>query len=425
MSEGSVYAPGSSAYKSHPLTTESASEIQEFVGAFLRACNAAVKKREDGLWAVTMPGWLAERLGVGEAVLLGFDPALAGPDVWIIAHGSHLLDAMVQLARERGTVCDLICIGPALYRRAGELCRRDPWSYDVGGPDHGPSRQASRLFPGVRVRAIEHRLIHQQQIIFHFKVAYISDERVEEIITLLADPGLELVVPAPQYEPTLMTNLSTFRRASGTRARSRAAGIREADDSLSYATARLYRLACDALERLIETRSEQVAKGAEQRKENELRVLEEYYRGVAGELAEPFRRLLRRITAQRARGVLYSRGTGQWHKELQTLSDEAKRVEAEYRAELEALESDRLRRIEELQERFRLRIEVTLISMAKVLIPRIEWLLRLAGSARREVYVLYDLLSEAFIDPECERCGARSPVTLCRDGDLSCATCLD
>lgn len=392
--------------------------VRSFVLRFLRTYGIGFRWLANGLLAVSLPPALAAALGSPPEAVWTFDAGSAAPGAQVITHGSHVLDALVHLARARGGAADLICTGPELYHRLCALCSEDPCT-----PAAGAARAAEEacLFRGVRARTVGRRVLFQDLFVFHFKVAFISDERMEALYAVAADPADELaalvddarlagVLAAARGRPALPSRREGERRGGRTLA-------------AEYVVRRLYRLACDQLEAAVQAAAAELAREAEERCRAELAELEAYYRGAAAELADPLRRSLKQLTELKARAVLYA-GGAPLPNGAQAVADEALRLERSLRRELDRLEQDRRRRIAELTERYRVRTECELVSVARVSVPRIEWRVRLLGPGRRDVAVLYDVLSGALLGAECEACGRRAaPVTLAADGSVLCAAC--
>lgn len=399
----------------HDGVMGSEDDVSSFVLQFLGTCGVTYT-HVDGIWNVLLPKWLAEHLELPPSTSFTFDPALGGKDVHVVTHGSPILDSMVQIARSRGTISQLIYTGMKLHRTLDQLCANDPWD----GKRHGALSEIQ--FLNARVRPLERRLLHQEQLLFHFKVAYVSDERVEELHRVMVDPITEEVVPTIG-EGHAMINLPPLNGRSRTNERA-TRPQRTTYDSDLYTTRRLYAVACDQLEQMLRPRIAQLRVEADERLEKEQTRVEEYFKGMAAELVDPLRRILRRVASQQARVRLYPSVPEGVEKELQSLKATAQRLEADYREELDVLERDRSRRIAELRERNQVKVEVALTNVAKVLVPRIEWTLRISGPTRREVVVLYDVLRDTVLDLGCDKCEeAAHQLILTGDGDLVCTSC--
>lgn len=404
-------------------------DVQAFVLQFLRTCGASFTSA-GGVWKVRLPKWVVEALNVPQETIFTFDRTLAGPDVIVIAHGSPVLDAMIHLARQRGTACTLMFSGLDVHRQLTYFCTTNPWSAaGKSNPRTGALRRVH--FKNARVRSIERRVLHQEELLFHFKVAYVSDERIEESHTLLMNPMSETVAAPIELRNTVVVNLPSHRRRTSHRGsqgspEANQASMRKTNPGASsYAASRAYRIACEHLEELIGPQLQKHISKAQERLKNELIRIEAYYRGVAVESVDPLRLILRKIEAYRARSRIHPAASKvDFEGGLASLKASALQLEAAYREELGDLEIERERRISELQERYKVRVEVELTNVAVVRVPRIEWSLRLAGPTHREITLLHDVLRDFVMDFECDVCEKQMyGVWVCANGDAVCEEC--
>lgn len=416
--QAEVRALGQSEAVLAPRIHQPPGETEQFVLDFLQASGAHVTC-EEGLLSVRLPEEVATFLGVPESAVFTFDPHYAGPDVHLLTSGSPVVDGMIQLTRRRGGCTLLMFAGLDIHRRLRTVLAWERMQ--------GVWRQGPLVLPihGIeRVRALSRRIVHQEQLLFQFKVTYISDEPQEELHTITVDPLLERVVTTPPLEQAVGVDIGVQARQCTRRPRS-LGPTHAATEAAAYTTGRAYRVACDHLETLVAPRLKRLEDEARRRLADDLVRIDAYFRDAAGELLEPLRRTLRRLTTAQARLHLLPRGsagTGRVREEMAA----ALRLEETYRSELEHLENERQRRIDELHRRCEIRASAELISVARLLVPHVEWEVRLAkNSERREVSVTYDLLRERLVGLLCEDCAEEGDLTWTEEGELLCAACLD
>lgn len=399
-------------------------------------------RRRGPIWLAHLSRDLAREFGVDPKFRFTFQPEKATDGVELLAVGTRTLDHMIDFAQRRGATCRLIFVGSWVNHMMWQTAGVDPWR-DCGNPNEGssitdeteistPALQRMRMklssicFANARARLVERRILYQRQALFRFRVAFCSDEKREVLFTLLIDPATEqtdtmvdigraVAMPAvwrgKKGKPSSREFTST---QSGARLREQGGG--------SYLWSRLYDLACEHLEKFIQKEQAKIQSDAAVRLESARQRLDTYYRGMAAETLEPLRRLLRRmgsIEAQMGLGTVHdAQRLEHWHAE-------AGRLSSMYQGELDQLETERKRRMEELAQKHRIRTEIQPTQIAWVHVPRIAWRLRLTGPARREVTILYDVLREKVMEFECDDCGKLRPrlFYLCVCRDLVCGDC--
>ena len=451
---------------------ERARAIESFVTQFLRSLGGKVETRGETV-RVALGEEAARLLGCDPRLDLRFTPFPAGDGmgeppgaVQYITYGHPLLDRMLEVARTRGRAANLLftfSLEPDFVARA---LRVDPFAPEAdgdsadepGGPIAELRRRGARLrVEGARLRIAERRIVHQRQLLFFFKVSLISDERRELVKALLIDPVTEEVDRAVDVRRAV-SSLPFWEdgkpgKGGGNGSGSRSGGGGGTD---AYTLDRLYRRACEHLNGRLAPTMRAFERAAAERARDEIRRIEAYYRGLAEESLEPVRRLFRRIAAAGVRADLARTWQTQnrYADQANLLKAEVRDLEAECRREIEALRQEKERRLAEVEEKYRPRAEIALTHAAYVMVPRVEWRLRIdrrdegaAGSGggdrkgsregnragkgsgsrteSREALVLYDLLRRTFVGWECEHC-ARSLLGgahLCTCGALVCPAC--
>ena len=196
-------------------------EIARFVAGFFTLNGAVLRWVDAGVLEVEVPEALRSRLGVCRKLRLAFSPRAAesGPDqrVEYLTLGHPLLDRLLDEARSRGRTASVI-LPHGLDRELLEaLSTANPFgtrsSRNRSGsapaaelregsrprPEDAPAawrdleRRLGRLvFHVVRgVKPLAARLVFHTQVMFFFRVSFISDEKRERTVSLLIDPYTE------------------------------------------------------------------------------------------------------------------------------------------------------------------------------------------------------------------------------------------
>lgn len=427
-----------------PMERSKGPVADRYVRHLLEACGATVRSVDGNVWEALLPHGLVEELGIASPFRFTFDAAYAAPGVEVLSYGSATLDGMLQLGKRRGEACSFMFADAEVRSFLAQACEVNPWNpTDTRIESSVPGTLRRIRFPNVRQRLVGRRILHQNQLLFHFKVAYISDEKREEMLTLWVDPVTEEVDEPADLDRAVAVNLNRapqagqkLKRGSEPHAQGIATPVPLAD-TLSwgeqrfgpdaYALLRLYRKACEHLEVAIGPAlarfQEDVASGLQR----ELTRIDEYYREMAAESVDPLRKLFRRMATANVRAQLARSTEAQrrYQQQLREMKREAGVLESTYTGELHSLEEERARRETELREKHRVRVEVELTNVASVRVPRVEWTLRLSGPARREIAFLYDVLRDRVLELDCESCGEPmvESVYLCSCGDAVCSRC--
>ena len=398
-------------------------EIQAFVARFLTSLGVAVTSRDYGLEA-RLTDEAARLLGCRRTLRLAFGSGESIPaDSTLVTFGHPLLDRMLAVAKERGEAAHLMftfSMAPDFVEGAMGV---DPFSgtpsargeFPEGGVLAELVRQGEKIrVANARVRIVGRRITHQRQVLFYFKVSFISDDKWEMTVPLLMDPLTEEV-----DRPVDVSEAVSFIP------RGVAKASREQDE---YTVGRLYRKACDHLQRRLAHRIHAFETEAMERARRESARIHEYYKGLASESLEPLRKLFRRISATGVRADMARSWHAQtrYHELAQSLKEEARELEQLYRKEVEGLEKEKEQRLREVREKHRPRLEIALTHAAYVMVPRLEWRLRLVRPDQdRELPVLYDLMRRRFVGWACESCERPfgESASLCSCGALVCHDC--
>lgn len=397
-------------------------EIESFVRRFLELHGCRLAAHGGGVLEAELPKELSGTLGA-ERLRLAFAPPKAGDPggAEYVTLGHPLLDQMLELAKSRGLAASLILplgLDRDFLESVFSSNPFDPQSRGEEGEPH-PQRPplARRLerrlgslrFAGMKVKLLSTRVLYHPQVMFFFKISFISDEKRERLISLLIDPYTEEI-----DRPVDLKGAMAFRCAQQ-------GGLEE------YALRRLYRRACAHLDRRLAKVIESYQRALRERLLREERRIEEYYSELIQERVEPLRKLFRRMAVASVRADLARSWSAElrYREALAELKNESARLQAEWEKEFAALEDEKRRRIQEVREKHQGRMEAALTHAALVRVPRVEWRLHLAGPVHREITVLYDVLRKRLVDWTCESCSGplSEEVGLCDCGALVCREC--
>lgn len=382
--------------------------VQHFVLSFLQ-CHGA---RVDGD-RVDLPAALARSLQVPKQLELSFSPTQSATAEYI-TFGHPLLDRMLALSAGRGAVASLLscrALDPGFLHLA---LQGDPFSGTRTGNREFDclSRVLRRVsFPNARPRLLSRCFSYQQQLLFSFRISFVSDEKREQIVSVLVDPITESADALVD-----ISEMISFVPATHVKS----------DPAEAYPTLRLYRKACDILEDRLKEDMRKFDAEAKGRLEKDLERIDAYYAGLAREALDPLRKVFRQMAASSVRVQLAHSYEleHRYTKQLHQAKQRAQAMEADYAEEVNQLEAERIRRQSEITAKYQTRTEIRLISLAAVWVPRVGFTLRLIGPTRREVSFAYDVLRQRLVDFLCETCQRPLDVAhLCSCGELVCTDC--
>lgn len=345
-------------------------ELLDFTRLILERHGALIERGEDALEAL-LPKELAQRLGLGEHVLLSASPASAeprrgeSPRGIPITYGSPVLEAIVGLAEGLGQA-SAVSLGRLYLKRAD------------------PASEVERTFHPLNSRAkgLEAKETMGAYWIFHFRYAALSDERQEGIVsmtvngeTLAEVRGLEERWPEGDLEE---------EGAPGERGD-------------SQPLAEVYRRACLLAQTRINEHLKEFYQSRERRLHRDTLRLEEYYRDLAREIRS-------RIEKKKLEGK-------------ERAGEEAKARAAEIELQV---------KVRELEEKYAVSVRASLVSVLHVRLPVLR--VRALYQRRREVRELalfWNPLLKAWEPLGCEACGEGTfAFSLCDERlHVACALC--
>lgn len=423
-------------------------QIRSFVLHFCQAFGLKVNQESDGSLLIHCGTELAETVGVAPTQRICFAPEQVDAHTEYVTLGHPLLDRLLALAKTRGKTTSVLftfSLDPTFLQLT--------ISYD---PTQTPPCDApiacrrlwttmGRLrFTNAKSRIVKARALNQLQVLFYFRVSFISDERQELLVPILIDPtteaptylvGLEdavsFVAPVHVRATRPEYPLHSENEVASDAPVGLAELLKSGQDVLPkdpYTLLRLYRTATEHLECELASDYAAFAAEAKLRLERERLRIEEYYAGLTQEMLEPLRRVFRRMASLSVRRQLTHSFQAQlkYTDQMVTMKQEANELEAQYTKDLEQLAKEKALRMRELDMKYQCRVVLHLVSVAAVHVPRLEYTFRIAGKQRREITILYDVLRDQIMDFACDACNrALENVVLCSCGDLVCPHCSD
>jgi rubrerythrin len=381
--------------------------IEAFLLAFFQSQGAHVHGG-----SICLPRTLARDLGVKERLELRFSSQPAGRAEYI-THGHPLLDSILTMTMKRGTTASLLAcrpLGPEFFHH---VFQSNPFTdRESGNEEYDRLRGVLQgiSFPDGPPRLIDRSFSFQLQLLFGFRASFISDERREQLITIVVDPVTEAADTPVELDKTV-----SFIPVKGI------------ERPQAYTTLRLYGKARQALEAELAPSFTAFSEESRARFEEDSRRIGTYYAGLAQEALDPLRKVFRQMASSSVRMQLThceEAGT-RYSKQLQLMKLRAHGIEQEYERELKALREEKERRLSELAARYKTRVEARLISLAALRVPRVTLVMRVSKPTRRDIDIIYDVLRGRLVGYMCESCGhPLSESYVCPCGDLLCKDCL-
>lgn len=347
--------------------------LQQFMVDLLEARGALLDFPAYALVEAILPRDLAQELEVGEHLLLAFDCEVAAetPGALLVTYGSPLFDRAVRAALATGR----------LTRRWATLQRCPP----------PPSllERAERRLRFVRCRRPslgDVDVVRAELLAFRFLVRYISDERREKVHEVVVDAsyckdvgekgdklrGVFFAPSSPEVEALLPA------------------------PHCGYAAA--YSVAKAALPGAITGHLEAFRREMFELFQRDGRRVSAYYRATLADLAKRLERL--------------------------PLDDPRRERLAE---KIAATQSDYAKRLDDVREKYRIRLEAKLDSLRIYMVPKVRFTLKLPHKDKTVFLTLYYNLALNEVEPPlCPSCGRFVDVIGVRDdGSLACPVCFD
>jgi len=283
-------------------------KIQELVFSFLDMVGIKGREVEPGIWAAKVPESEQSFFNGFETLRFTFDRALA------------------ELHRD----LELICEGSFLLRKIIERLAEIPKAsrlYSINPPEVEPAGVDGGL------RVISDKVYYRPRVVFNFKVQYECDQRREKLYSLVADTATGV---ANIEDGLYNIDMKQFSETP------------QPDIKIEESGVDILRLYLESCRKLEESLNEEIAElrewGDEQCSEN-LKVFEAY-------LDEQKQELLKK-----KENVCFHLYFFQKEEEIDRLIDN--------------LEEERKRKLDELREKFSLRVNISLINAVVLCIPTI------------------------------------------------------
>jgi len=358
-----------------------ADSLQDFVLAYCEEVGGLIERPAYGLVDLLLPDEVARRLGTEPLLRLAFteETAAAHPEAIHLTYGHPLLESIVEDMRGRGL---------ALRRYVNQVRLQRPGLFQL--------IKDELAFPNAWLRplkkAAEAPQIHYY-IRFNFKVALITDEKQEELASVLMD--LHTGQPAWELEDQEILPLEPEYR------------LRPMPDAPPLWRPELPLHSAERLAWLQEEAGRAVA------------------RKLASTIEALQRRTARRLELDRARlEAFYDDTAADLERRLARTEDEAR--QASLKEKLAFVQAERERKLADVEAKYRLRINLELISTVLISQPKISLRARLQNRyASAQPTFIWDPLLHRVEPPLCQVCGWPTPrVYLCANGHLADEDCI-
>jgi len=284
-------------------------KIQELVSSFMDKVGIQLVSEDEGVWRAKIPEAQRSFFNGYEDLQFTFDRETAEKhrEIELICEGSYLLRKIIDRLVEIPKVSRLFGVS------APELPCTEP----------GKGGELRVLTPG--------KVHYRQQVAFNFKVCFKSDLRQEKLYTALADPAIS--------EITLKEGFSDLNLAKYQESPDPAIPIEQSDEEIL----RLYLQACRKLESILEDEIRVMQAWGEKQYKQEMVKVQEYLEEQKRELQK------------KKESVCF-------HLYFFQKEEEIDRV-------ISDLEVEHTRKIEEIRDKFKLKVEISLINAVVLCIP--------------------------------------------------------
>ena len=347
-------------------TNASIAGLETFAQELLHGLGALVEKR-DGVLEAILPDAHQGALGEGGFLRLAFDPYIAEREkARYVSVGSPLADELIALAGSVGSVTRWYINGLRWsQRRAIHL-------------DHWKARFVNSRISndGMEFPFACHYLL------FNFQVSYLSDEKREEVHTVVVDSG------TLQPAPTLQAEWQRMRLEP-----KRDFYVPDAERLPDAARlAAVYQRAIELLQKQIANSVTSYRRRASRHFEMEGLRINAFYEDTGEEL----RRRLQRTEEPERRRILEQK--------------------------IEASEAERQRKLADAAAKHHLRVGLTLLNAAVITQPKVRGRVQVQNRyATAEASAVFDPLTGALELPSCHVChDGAGTIRLCSNGHLAC-----
>lgn len=403
--------------------------IRRFVARVLTLTGCRVDPKEDGTLLVALTRPWVDLWQCPPLVELSFELSQKErrPQSHLLVPGSPWLDDLIQWGREQGAVGGLFYAGvldqrlaEELGRAVGERAAVDRSAGDGARAGGAPAAAFARALRRVgaanaRMTPSGWSLVFQRQLLLAFRVTFMADEVKTLVVQTLIDPVTEESVSLPGGVRWWAFPLGGKELAAGP-------GETALDQGDRYRLHRLYRAGKRALPGALREPFHAFCRQVEQRRQREEDRLRQYFEQLASQAGEPLWRWMHQWEKQQWRARFWSHGP------VQAPPAPPAALEAAREA-LERIEQERARRLEELELRYRVRVQAQLAYAAVVIVPRVEVTWRCTHPRRRSLVTFFDLLRARWVDWTCEVCQkgldgcTADDIAVLDDGTVACHRC--
>ncbi|MBI4493746.1 MAG: hypothetical protein HY690_13220 [Chloroflexi bacterium] len=360
-----------------------------------RAVGALVEEDGGGLVEVLLPDAYQDRLDGASFLRLAFDPqAPLPPDAQLVTIGSPLTEQIVTLAEDLGLAARWYVNGLKWSQR--QAIGLDRW--------RARFTNARFLGDGVEMAFACHH------VLMNFRVSYVSDEKREELRTVVVD--VHSLQPAP-----LLQRLWARLPASSEGVFTIPAELRPAGVTWSRPVAVM-----PQPDFYLSDRDELPSRGTlETLHQRTVALLE---REIAESIATYQRHAARQLELERLRiETFYADSEAELQRRLERAETDERR--AAVQAKIEAGRLDCQRKLADIQAKHRLRVVVQLLNAAFITQPKVRTHVKVENRyASAGLDVVLDPLTMELELPTCQSCAeVMASVHLCAAGHLVCDAC--
>lgn len=355
-----------------------ANDLEDFILDFCNAQDALVERPAFGLIDVLLPEETATRLNVDPFLRLASDEEIAAahPDALHLTYGHPLVEQMIEAAMEQG-------FAVRWYINDVRLQKRDLFELI----------KTETTFPNAWVLPVKQALPQSRlhyYVRFNFKVTFVSDEKREELASVLMDlnQGTHARALEEAGFPAMLEQEYDQRRMSEAELAWRPGVPPLSEESLTELLSR----AAQVLEAKLQPRLALLQRRAARRLELDLARLHDYYDQTEADLS---RRLARAIDEGRRRGL---------------------------EEKLDFVRADREHKLADVRAKHRLRVVLHLINLALIAQPKLALPIQVENrhASARPSFV-YDPLLHRLEPHRCDVCGQPNlRLHLCANGHLAC-----
>jgi hypothetical protein len=355
------------------------SDLADFVLDFCSAQGGVVEPPAYGVYDVLLPDVVAAQLGIDPLQRFGFDESAASNGVTLLSYSHPLVERMMEAARAVPACARFYITDVRLDKTGLAALARNGLSFPNANLVEVPhTLEARAMFRYVR---------------FNFKAALISDEKREQLVSVLMDAQTGAAVDDfSATEAHRLAETPVFTQLPPAPAPWTAAPDPLAPEPFRALLDRAARAAVEGLGAAITPLEKRAARHLELDRAR----LETYYAGLERDL----------------------------ERRLKRAEDEARRANLE--SKLAATRADHAAKLADVEAKYHLRVEMDLINLAIIAQPKIMLPVRIenrqAGVTR---VVAWDSLRHSIEPLVCDVCiRPRLKLFLCANHHLACGDCL-